>query len=455
MMWKLKGRAALLTFASLVAGLGLSSCGTSTLGYLYTTSVQFGQALSFRLNINNGKIGGTNCSVANAGQQTCNNSSGGSTPTKLVLANGSQYMYVLNQGSTSPASAGNVGLLTLGGSGSVYSTGQTYATPQSGQNPVDLYLGPSGTYLYVLYQYQPTTVSGCANPTPTTCAGAIALYAIGGNGALTVQANGSVTTGTPIYYFPIGFVPDPPHEITGYSGSHMYAASGNLYVLDNNTSTNRPQVDSFLLNSSTGQLTNSTNVATQNGSFGDPVWITGYSSNVFIADAYNGAIWTYTIGTGGNGALTGAGNGYFCPANPSYVYEQGGAPTPLECGTPTGTGTVAAFDALLVNTGGSNTYLYAADNSANNQIYAMVIGSSTGGILTLATGGPNPVGTSATNPTCMTASTGTPFLYVSGNGQIFGEQINTSTGVLTTQNNAVTTAAVQGFVPCLVYSSRR
>ena len=90
MMWKLKGRAALLTCALLATGLGLSSCGTSTLGYLYVTSVQFGQVLSFRLNINNGKIGGTNCSVANAGQQTCQNSSGGSNPTKLVLANGSQ-----------------------------------------------------------------------------------------------------------------------------------------------------------------------------------------------------------------------------------------------------------------------------------------------------------------------------------------------------------------------------
>ena len=76
MMWNFKGRSALLTCASLVAALALSSCGTSTLGYLYTTSTQYGQVLSFRLNINNGKIGGTNCSVANAGQQTCNNIAG-------------------------------------------------------------------------------------------------------------------------------------------------------------------------------------------------------------------------------------------------------------------------------------------------------------------------------------------------------------------------------------------
>jgi hypothetical protein len=450
MMLKSKGRAALLTCASLVAGLGLSSCGTSTIGYLYVTSVQFGQALSFRININNGKIGGTNCSVANAGQQTCQNSSGGANPTKLVLADGNQYMYVLNQGSTSPPSAGNVGLLTLGGSGSVYSTGQTYSTPQAGQNPVDMYLGPSATFLYVLYQYQPATVPGCANPTPSTCQGSIGLYSIGSNGTLTIQPNANQPS---IYYFPVGYVPDAPDYILGFSGSHMYAASGILYLLDNNSS-DKPQVDSYALNSTNGQLTNSQNVATQNSAFGDPVWITGYGTYVFIADSLNGAIWTYTIGSS-NGALTGAGNGYFCPANPSYVYTQGGEPTQAQCATATAnTPPFAHFDALLVNTGGSNTYLYAADNNTS-QIYAMTFPTGGSGILSLSSGGPNPVGTSATNPSCMTASTSLPFLYVSGNGTLFGEQINTSTGVLTTQNNAVTTAALQGYAPCLMFSSRK
>jgi len=457
MMWKLKGRAALLTCALLATGLGLSSCGTSTLGYLYVTSVQFGQVLSFRLNINNGKIGGTNCSVANAGQQTCQNSSGGSNPTKLVLANGSQYVYVLNQGSTSPASAGNVGLLTLGGSGSVYSTGQTYATPQSGQNPIDMYLAPSGGFLYVLYQYGPTTMSGCADPTPTTCPGTIALYAIGANGTLTVQPNVSNPS---IYYFPVGYLPplpgtDTPNAVIGPGGNHFYAAASVLYILDNSLDANRPQVDSYSINGTTGQLTSTTNGATVNAFFSAPVAITGYGNDVFIADAGNGAIWTYLIGSNG---LTGAGDGYFCPANPTYAYTKGGEPTQAGCATATQGPPYAIFDSLLVSTSGSVTNLYAADNNPNSKanLYAMTFPTSGSNILSLSGGGNSPNPTSlGTEVTCMTISTGTPFLYTSGNGGLAGEQINTTTGILTTQQNAITTAAVQGFAPCLMYSSRR
>jgi hypothetical protein len=426
--------------------------------------VQYGQALSFRINVNNGKIGWTNCSVSNSGQQTCNNSSGGANPTKMLLASGNQYMYVLNEGGTSPASAGNIALFTLGGSGTVYSTGQTYSTPSAGQNPVDMVLGAGGSYIYVLYQYQPATVSGCANPTPTTCAGAIGLYAIGPNGNLSpVPANNN--NPTPIY-FPTGYIPDQPDYVTGFGGNHFYLASGNLYLLDNNGSTHEPEVNSFsIANTSTGQLSNTTNVATGNSAFVAPVAITGSGSDVFVADAFTGAIWTYGIPSGGNGALTGVGQFYFCPANPTYPYTSGGIPTQGTtangpgCASANGQAPFVVLDSLLVSNTGSVSTLYAADNSvATNtgtvgNIYPMTFPSSGSNILSLASG-PNPVPLGS-SVTCMTVSTGLPFLYVSGNGGIAGEQINTQTGNLTTQYNQVTTASIQGFAPCLMFSSRR
>ena len=455
MMLKSKGRAALLTCALLATGLGLSSCGTSTLGYLYVTSVQFGQVLSFRLNINNGKIGGTNCSVSNSGQQSCNNSTGGANPTKLVSAAGGDLVYVLNTGSTSPASAGNIALFTLGGSGTVYSTGQTFSS--SGQNPIDMFLSPSGGYLFVLDQYQPASVAGCATPTPSTCAGDITVFQIGSNGNLVVVINQTGPNNTTPPYFPVGFVPDAPTN--NYGGNHFYAVNGFLYVLDNSLGTNKPQVDTLAINPTNSQLTSNNTAPTLNGSFSQPFAITGSGGDVFIADYGNGAIWTYTAPASGNGSLSGAGNGYFCPANPAYVYTQGGSPnqpsTGGSCNTATVGGAPAQFDALLLVTSGTNPYLYAADfNSANTaNLYSMTVGSTTGGILSLSTHGVNPIPL-GNSPTCITVSSGTPYLYVSGNGSLAGEQIDTATGVLTTQNNPATSVPVQGYNPCLYFSGR-
>jgi hypothetical protein len=459
MMWKLKGRAALLTCASLVAGLGLTSCGTSTLGYIYVTSVQYGQVFSFHLDQNTGKIGGPNCNPSNGGQQVCNNSTGGSTPTKMVFAQGGNFMYVLNLGTTSPVSAGNVALFTLGGSGTVYSTGQTFTS--SGQNPVDMVLAANGGYLYVLDQYQPTNspYSDCANPTPTTCSGDITVFQIGSNGNLVVQNDAtppslpSDPTYVPPYYPLTNGALVPPAPIGNYGGNHFYSASNILYVLDNSSS-NVPQVDSYTVNSATAALTNSQNVATFNSAFVQPFAITGSGGNVFISDLVTGAIWTYSP-TGSNGALGLPNNGYFCPANPAQTTTTGGAPTQSNCavanpGVPLSS--AVQLDTMLPSSVGTNPLLYAADFNTGN-VYSMNVLSTTGGVLTLSKGGPNPVAMGA-NPTCMVISSGTPFLYTSGNGTIVGEQIDTSTGVLTTENNPITTAAVQGYDPCILFSSR-
>jgi len=149
MMLKLLGRVALLATVSIALVCGLTSCASSTLGYLYVTTSQYGQVASLRLDINTGAIKGVTCNTGNGDQGNCVTSSGGSYATKIVLANSNTIAYVLNTAyNGTPAS---ITLLTLGSGGSVFTTGQSYVS--YGQNPVDMYLSPTGGYLYVLDQY--------------------------------------------------------------------------------------------------------------------------------------------------------------------------------------------------------------------------------------------------------------------------------------------------------------
>jgi hypothetical protein len=436
------GRAALLACASLGMGITLTSCATSTLGYLYATTSQYGQVASLRLDINTGAIKGVSCNTGNGDQQNCNSGSGGGSPTKLIAAQGDSLLYVLN-GPVSGSTTGTVSLLTLGASGGVYTSGESFAS--SGQYPVDMYLNPSGTYLYVLDQFQPATVSGCATPTTATCPGDITVFSVDGKGDLNVVLD-LQNNSTP--YFPLGASGTgrvaPPLN-SGYGGNRMYAGSGGLFILDESPS-GTPQIEDASISSSNGQLT-FPYTATTNTAFQNLTAITNAGSYVVVADGgapdgtSSGLLYIYSpTGTGLGSAI-----GSVCVG-----VLTGGA----SCSSsPTGTGSANIdIDSLLfVSNAGSSGTLYAADY-ANGTIFSLTYtGTGTSLFQASSNGGYTPLGT---NVTCMAVSSGTTFLYASGQGNISGEQVDTSTGNLSSNDHPTTQATFTGAVPCLVFSPR-
>jgi hypothetical protein len=442
MKLKFMGRAALLTCASLVLGLGLTSCATSTLGYLFVTTSQYGQVASLRLDINSGAIKGVSCNTSNGDQQNCITGSGGTNPTKLIAAQGDSLMYVLDAPALGTIGPGTVSLLTLGPSGSVYTTGETFQS--SGQNPVDMYLNSAGNYLYVLDEYQPSpanggTVAGCATPTPTTCPGDITVFSIGSKGNLNVVLDIQNNNST---YFPLGTASLPAYVAgplnSGYGGNRMYAAGGYLYVLDQGTP-GVPQIDDLQINPSNGQLTEISTGPTQNTSFVSLSSITSGGSYIYVSDYVTGQIWTYVASSG---ALSLGGNGFVCPG-----MLTGGA----TCLTnPKGNQNIQLDSLIFISNAGSTGSLYAADYAIGS-IFTLVYTGTGAGLQPSSNGGITQLGT---NVTCMTISSGTTFLYASGQANVSGEQVDTTTGNLTTNDHTTTAASFTGAVPCLTFSPR-
>lgn len=441
-------RAPLLACASLVALFGLTSCATSTLGYLFVTSAQYGNVASLRLDINTGAIKSVNCNIHNGDQQNCNGGSGGANPTKLLLANSEQWLYVLN-GATSSA-AGSVAFFTAGSSGSIFTTGESYQT--YGQNPIDMIV--NGGFLLVLNQYRPADPNnpGCTNPTPSTCQGGIAVFSLDGKGNLNpinCQQPATNCDSENLQYFPIGYVAP---ALPGNGGNRMLPVSGFLYVLDQGTP-GIPEINNMILNPNTGVLSQSGTGPTQNSQFGLLTTITTGSGYFYIADAgsttapgtgsSDGRIWIFQ--PGGNGALSSL-VGSVCPSqlvNSTSACDQ----NPLATGGTGGTPPPVLLDSLLVDGSG---YLYAADY--NNGVIFSMKNIGTGSILQAT---PNGGGTKlGTMVTCMTVSSGTEFLYAAGNANVSGEQIDTTTGNLSTNDNPATQASFTGLTPCLVFTPR-
>jgi hypothetical protein len=455
MKLKLMGRAALLLCASVVVGLGLSSCASSTLGYLFVTSTQYGEVSSLRLDINSGAIKGVSCETHNSNQQNCNVSSNGAYPTKLVTAQGNTLMYVLN--SAQNGAQGSVSVLTMGDSGQVYDTGLVY-TPY-GQNPIDMYLNPAGTYLYVLTQYaSPSYSPSCADTPgttvpsdPSTCPAAITAFSIAAKGYLSpVLCNpgeGESCPNNDFNEFVINYEAGPLNP--GYGGNRMIESGGYLYILDEKSpavgSTPAvPEINSRLIETD-GSLSVSltSGNATTNPAF---VSLSSIASGsfIYVADSGTGLIYTFTANS--NGSLnTGTGTGSFC-----YSLLTGDPKTSdctLSPVAQTGTNLPVLLDALYV----SGNYLYAADYNNGTIFSFLYTGTGTYGVTTTSNGGYTELGT---NVTCITESSGTPFLYVSGNGNVSGEQVDPNTGNLSTHDHTTTVANFAGLVPCVVFSSR-
>ena len=195
------GRVLLATTATLGVGLGLTSCSPSnTIDYVYVTASQNnpGQISVYKADSESGAL---------TQIQDSPYPSGGRNPVGAVTSPDGKNLYVINKDDN------NIVQFAIGTDGKLYPQ-QTCNTP--GSAPVALALNASGTLMYIVDFYSPTTPGGpvysSANPGP----GALVAYTVdstsgnlGGSGCAPVQqtfvdANNATQTAT---YVPVGFSP--------------------------------------------------------------------------------------------------------------------------------------------------------------------------------------------------------------------------------------------------------
>lgn len=420
------GQASLAILATLAASLGVTACKQNyTVGYLYTvgsvTGTHAGEIGAFKINSTNGAL------FTIPGQPF---SSGGSNPIREVVENSGHYVYVLNQGTSSTGSNGNVtyspdagiSVFSVGGDGAL-SFQQYYGTSGYGaQRLVEF----SGSYLYELDEYAPAFLPGTQTLANASSAYSSSFPCKGSDGyyhpvgALTAyQVNGSTGILTlvqnvqqqGITYFPVGCFP-----------VDMHIAGGYIYTMDAGSTTNNDveTVFPYLVNSTTGQLT-----TTQNGPLvtnaTNVTFIGGDAagSYVYLLDAGTNEIFAYTPGS--NGALNAISGSPF--ANDP---------------------TTAGMSALLVDS--SNQYLYIANaqpasglKSSSGLISYFTINPTS---KALAEDAGSPIGTGS-GPDCIVEDPSNQYIYTSdyNSGTVTGRLFDPHTGTLTDlrANSSITT----------------
>ena len=136
------GRIAMALLVSVAMGLGMTSCGGGTIGFMWVLGTQYNQIGGFRIDDHTGSLTGTLGSPY---------PSGGTNPIMLTLKSGGRYLYVLNAGD-STGTTGNFSLYSVGGDG-VLSYQQSYTS--QGTFPVWITTDTTGNFLFVLDQRAP------------------------------------------------------------------------------------------------------------------------------------------------------------------------------------------------------------------------------------------------------------------------------------------------------------
>lgn len=434
------GRIALATAASLFLGFGTQSCYYYTEAYIIVTGSQYNQVASYREQNQTGVLAAAPHNPL---------SSGGTNPIRSLLLNGGRYVYVLNQGKPTVNAdgsitwtGGNVSLFSIGGDG-----GLSYqlSYPSQGQGSLRLALSASGSYLYVLDQYQPgstpnVTPASTSISAATPCydsahgvyrpAGDVTVYNIDGStGRLFLVQNQQQQNalGTPLTYFPLGCGPIDFHLASGY----LYTAEAS------DPATGNPQVVYAYSANTNGQLiqvpggaqpiTGATNIAVIGAS----------SSGSFIYVLDNGTNQIFTFTQGSNGLLSSISTG--AAAN---------APN------------AAGMTALTTDS--SNKYLYVTNTQAPSlgQSASVIVGydiTPNSGTLTLfnINGGQSTAtfGTGVT-PVCIFEDPSHQYIYTAnaGDSTITGAKLDPQTGTLVNLSKGSTFTTIGTPTWCL-YSS--
>ncbi len=444
MKFRKLGRIALATAASLFIGFGTQSCYYYTEAYIIVTGSQYNQVASYREQNQTGLLAITPHSPL---------SSGGSNPIRALLLNGGRYVYVLNQGTAKSNAGGSmtwsgasVALFSIGGDGQL-AFQQNYFS--QGRGSQRLALSATGTYLYVLDEYQPggsdpnTTPASTTVSTATPCydssagvyrpAGDITVFSIdSATGRLFLVQNQQLQNafGTPLTYFPIGCGAIDFHFMSNY-----------LYTAENsdpaNATTAGQVIYAYGASPTTGQLTQ-----VPGGSQPIPgatnIGVLGTSANgswLYVLDNGTNQIFTFT--QGGNGLLS--------------AISTGAAPN-----VPTTSGMTA------LTTDSANKWLYVTNTqsttlgAASSVIAGFSITSGSGQLsqFNLDTGHSTPVFGVGSTPVCIFEDPSHQYIYTANasSSDITASKIDPGTGTLTSLTKGSTFKTVGTPTWCL-YSS--
>ncbi len=410
------GRISMALLVSVAMGLGMTSCGGGTVGFMWVIGSQIGESTGqiggFKIDNFTGNLTGTVGSPY---------SSGGANPVMLALKSGGRYLYVLNAGDPANNVAGNIALFSVGGDG-VLSYQQSYSS--QGTYPVWIAIDSTGNYLFVLDQRAPDYNADATKGT-VNLNGSITAFSLDpntGRPSLITNAQVKDANGTQLTYFEVGNHP-----------TQMRASSSCIYTLDSGDQTIFP----YSLSSSNGQLTQPTNstlaLPTANAT---SVNVNG--NYVYVTDA----------------GSTAGGPGFILPYTPGSNCSL----STVNTGTVNNLATASYPDQTLNTSSSTSPFLFVLNKSTPNTNYT---NSSVSVFTILSTGALGPGGDPTLNPyavgsgpTCMAIDPTAQYLYTSDSysGTVTGKRISAKTGALSALDRGSSFPTVAN-PTCLVISA--
>jgi 6-phosphogluconolactonase len=436
MKFKKSGQILLALVVSLGLCLSVTSCTVDyTVAYLYVTGAQYNQIGAFKEANDTGNL------TAIPGSPF---GSGGTYPIREIVSTTGRYLYILNEGalqSSGTYNGSNIAVFSVGGNGTL-APQQTYTS--QGSAPIRFAFNSTGSYLYVLDQYapvydstsqtyvqQPSAVSGgttpvgpntqfpCPDPTDNTVyhpVGDITTFSVNANtGRLSLITNNQQTApnGAQLSFFPVGCNP------IDFKVSAAY-----IFTADAGPAPNTQEYQTiyeYSINSSSGQLTQTQNTElVTNADRISTIGSDAASHYIYVVDAGNNQIFSYTIGT--NGVLQSVTSSPF-----SNSQSVSGGP-------------------IALTSDSKSKFLYLADagpasgiSNPNSQISGFTI--ATNGVLSQIPGAPFPTGS---NPQCILEDPSNQYLYTADytSSTITGHVLDPNSGVLTDLRNKTSYATV-------------
>ena len=398
------GRIAMALLVSVAMGLGMTSCGGGTVGFMWVLGTQNNQIGGFKIDDFTGNL------TSVVGSPFANPH--GTNPVMLTLKSGGRYLYVLNAGD-STGTTGNFSLYSVGGDG-VLSYQQTYTS--QGTFPVWITTDSTGNYLFVLDQHAPDYDG------KTDFNGSITAFALDpntGRPSLITNAQVKNAAGTQLTFFEVGKTP-----------IQMRNSASCIYTLDSGDQTIFP----YALGSGNGQLTQPTNssisLGTQNATS-----VNVASSFVYVTDAGSA--------TGGPGSI--------------LPYTQGGscALSPVTGGTVANLPT-ASYPIQTISTA-DGKYVYVLNHSTANTNYS---NSSVSGFTIQTNGQLQQIAADTNNPysvgsgpVCLAIDPTNQYLYTADQiaSTVTGKRISSEFGSLSDLTRGSSFPTV-GTPTCLVIS---
>ena len=398
------GRITLALLVSVAMGLGMTSCGGGTVGFMWVLGTSSNQIGGFKIDDYTGNL----TSVVGSPFP-----SKGTNPVMLTLKSGGRFLYVLNAGDAT-GMTGNFSLYSVGGDG-VLAYQQSYTS--QGTFPVWITTDSTGSFLFVLDQHSPaydgvTDLNGSIT--------AFSLDANTGRPSLITNAQVKNAAGTQLTYFEVGNAP-----------TQMRNTASCIYTLDSGDQTIFP----YALGSSNGQLTQPTNsTISLNTANATSVNIGG--SYVYVTDAGST--------TGGPGSILPYTQGSNCALSPVTGGTVANLPT-------------ASYPIQTINTT-DGKYVYvlnhstASTNYSNSSVSAFTI-QTNGQLQQIASDTNNPYSVGA-GPICLAIDPTNQYLYTTNQvaNTVTGKRLSNQYGYLSdlTRGSTFPTVAAPS---CLVISA--